>query len=264
MQRIMIIALALLCMIPAAAENVSTADSLYNKKQYEEALRVYQDVQKEGLTSAPMLYNMGNTAVKCDHYGEAMVAYQKAQSMDPGNSRIRNNIEYLQQKIFDRNNAKLGGRKGDVTPDEPSGLSALWYNITGCVNPNLWGTLAFGFFVLLLAGVLCYFLSGNVLVRKIGFFSAIGCVALTIIFGCFTVGARNHWANRQICVVTAFESTPLPKPDKEEKSTLTPLVAGTLLSTPETDTPTPEGWVFVRLNATTAGYVPAEEVTVIK
>lgn len=42
----MIIALALLCMIPAAAENVSTADSLYNKKQYEEALRVYQDVQK--------------------------------------------------------------------------------------------------------------------------------------------------------------------------------------------------------------------------
>ena len=184
--------------------------------------------------------------------------------MDPGNSRIRNNIEYLQQKVFDRNNAKLGGRKGDVTPDEPSGLSALWYNITGCVNPNLWGTLAFGFFVLLLAGVLCYFLSGNVLVRKIGFFSAIGCVALTIIFGCFTVGARNHWANRQICVVTAFESTPLPKPDKEEKSTLTPLVAGTLLSTPETDTPTPEGWVFVRLNATTAGYVPAEEVTVIK
>ncbi len=198
MQRIMIIALALLCMIPAAAENVSTADSLYNKKQYEEALRVYQDVQKEGLTSAAMLYNMGNAAVKCDHYGEAMVAYQKAQSMDPGNSRIRNNIEYLQQKVFDRNNAKLGGRKGDVTPDEPSGLSALWYNITGCVNPNLWGTLAFGFFVLLLAGVLCYFLSGNVLVRKIGFFSAIGCVALTIIFGCFTVGARNHWANRQI------------------------------------------------------------------
>ena len=66
MQRIMIIALALLCMIPAAAENVSTADSLYNKKQYEEALRVYQDVQKEGLTSAAMLYNMGNAAVKCD------------------------------------------------------------------------------------------------------------------------------------------------------------------------------------------------------
>lgn len=246
-----------------ADTDLSRADSLYEGGQYMEALQLYEQAARLDGTSAELLYNTGNAAVKANRYGTAMVAYQRAAALDPGNSRIRHNIKYLKGKIDDRNTAKLGGRKGDMNHQENSALGSLWLGITAQTSPDLWGWLALASFVLLLAGSLSYLLGRNVVLRKSGFFTAIICIGLTVVFNVFAISAKAHWNNMNECVVTAFETTPLPSPDKDVKSGLTPLVAGTLLAMPPTETKAPEGWVYVRLNASVAGWVPASDITIL-
>ena len=246
-----------------ADNNFSLADSLYKKGEYIDALQLYeQAVELEG-TSAGMLFNMGNIAVKANRYGTAMVAYQKAASLDPGNSRIRHNIKYLSGKIEDRNNAKAGDKKNLVTYESPSALASAWIAITTHVSPDVWGGIALGSFLLLLAGIIFYVLSSNVIIRKIGFFTAIICLCLTVVFNIFVVSARKHWQTRNECVITAFESILKVNPDKDAKDNSTPLVAGTLMTMPETETEAPAGWVYVRLNSTTAGWIEQNDITIL-
>ncbi len=256
-----IIFLTLFIPVSRAQGNIAEADSLYAKGQYNQALQLYEQAERSQGTSAAMLFNMGNAAVRANRYGTAMVAYQRAAALDPGNSRIRNNIYYLLEKVDDRNAAKLGSKKGDVAHPTPSALESLWLAITAKVNPGLWAGIALATFLLCLAGIMVYVLSGNVMLRKGGFFTSFICLALTVICGIFTMTARRHWQHRDTCVVTAFETTPLPKPDEKANTTLTPLVAGTLLTMPETSDTVPAGWVFVRLNDVTSGYVPASDIT---
>lgn len=267
MKRAIIFAIALFAISSSAFASVTQllqdADSLYARKQYARALIYYQQAEKESAPSAALLFNLGNAATLDNHYGEAMVAYQRAAELDPGNPRIRQNISFLQSKIDARNVARLGGRKGDMAHYEPSGLQALWIGVTVHNSPDMWGWLAFDSFLLLLTGVLCYVLSPNVLVRKIGFFGAILFLCSSIVFGIFTSAARSHWEKRRECVVTAFEAQMLPHADKDAKAEIPPVVAGTLLTMPETDTKAPEGWVFVRLNPSTSGWLPTADVTIL-
>lgn len=243
--------------------NVAQADSLYNKGDFLTALQLYEQTDKLDGSSLELLFNMGNAAVKANRYGTAMVAYQRAASIAPGNTSVHHNIEYLMSKIDDRNNAKLGGKKGDMTMNRLSGPAALWQKITTHVNPDTWGWLALISFVLMLGGVLAYFLAGNVMVRKIGFFTAIVCIVLSAVLNIFTYSARHHWSDRQQCVVTAFDASIRPKPDKDAKPDYPEIVAGTLLGTPQPETVAPAGWVYVRLNSTVAGWIKADDITVL-
>lgn len=264
MNRIFSLIISLIAIATASAQtNLSMADSLYFKGHFLEALQLYEQAEQLEGTSAALLYNMGNAALKANRYGSAMVAYQRAAAIDPGNSRIRHNIDYLQGKIDDRNTAKLGTKKGDMNQARPTSIAAFWQAITAHINPDTWGWLALATFIITLAGVITYLLVGNVLIRKIGFFSAIVAIVLCVLFNIFAMAGRRHWNDRRECVVTAFEATISPKPDAEAKPEFTPIVAGTLLSMPEPETEAPAGWVYVRLNGSVAGWLPSSDLTIL-
>lgn len=267
----LILALLTALAAPAAAvpgsgpsgQTLRVADSLYAAKDYTQAILHYRKATEETAPCAALYFNLGNAAMQANRYGDAMVAYQRAAALDPANARIRNNIAYLQQKVDDRNTAALGSRRGDLRHAEPSGLDALWNSITAHHSAALWGWLGFSCFLLLLADLLCYILSPSVLARKTGFFASLVLLAATVLFGIFTAGARSHWQQRRECVVTAYSAQLLPKPDKDAKAEVPPLAAGTLLTLPENDTPAPDGWVYVRLNPATAGWLPISDLTML-
>lgn len=241
--------------------SLQDADSMYLNGKYLEALQLYEQIQQLDGTSVQLLFNMGNAAVKSNRYGSAMVAYQKALALDPGNSKIRNNISYLQTKIDERNNARYAKKQSSLNHFEPTGIAAFWNKITTHVNPDIWGWLALVSFGVMLAGIMCYILMLNVTVRKIGFFSAMCFLTMTIIFCLFTYSSRTHWENRRQCVITAFEAILYPKPDVNAKAEYPPLVAGTLLAVPEHEDPNEPGWVYVSLNESVTGWIKESEIT---
>ncbi len=80
----------------------NVGDALYQKRNYEEALKSYQSaVQK---TNDPQLqaqsyYNLGNTLFRLDKLPESIAAYQQALKLNPNDEDAKFNLEYVRRKI---------------------------------------------------------------------------------------------------------------------------------------------------------------------
>ena len=80
----------------------NVGDALYQKNNYEEALKSYQSaVQK---TNDPQLqaqgyYNLGNALFRMDKWQESIAAYQQALKLDPNDEDAKFNLEYVRRKI---------------------------------------------------------------------------------------------------------------------------------------------------------------------
>lgn len=77
-------------------------DVLYQKRNYEEALKAYQDaIQKSDdlKLQAQGYYNIGNTLYRLNKWPESILAYQQALKLDPNDEDAKYNLEYVRIKL---------------------------------------------------------------------------------------------------------------------------------------------------------------------
>lgn len=71
----------------------------YAEGKYDDAISDYRRViQKEGY-SAPLLYNMANAYYRKKEVGQAILNYERALYLDPGNSDIQNNLALARKDV---------------------------------------------------------------------------------------------------------------------------------------------------------------------
>ncbi len=98
----------------AAVESRFTAgNDAYEKGDFERAAEIYREIASTGVRSAALHYNLGNALFKAGRLGEALLEYERAHLLDPGDPDVRDNLEYLRSLTVD-----------EITP-APSPLSAL-------------------------------------------------------------------------------------------------------------------------------------------
>lgn len=64
------------------------ANRAYEEERYADALEKYRSVESTGVVSAPLYYNIGNTYFRLGRLGPAVLAYERARKLDPGNPQI--------------------------------------------------------------------------------------------------------------------------------------------------------------------------------
>lgn len=69
-------------------------NTLYASQHYVDALSAYEKVLSAGLESANLYYNIGNGFFKMAKYGYAILCYERARRISPGDSDIRSNLAY--------------------------------------------------------------------------------------------------------------------------------------------------------------------------
>src|SRR5580704_14777486 len=62
----------------------SKGNTLYTKGQYKDALATYQQLIDQGYQSAAVYFNMGNASYKNDDIASAVLYYEKAHKLAPG------------------------------------------------------------------------------------------------------------------------------------------------------------------------------------
>jgi len=72
------------------------ATSAYGNGQYTQAITGFETLVQEGL-SAPLLYNLGNSYVQDGQIGKAILNYERALRLAPGDSDIRGNLELVRK-----------------------------------------------------------------------------------------------------------------------------------------------------------------------
>ncbi|KAA0230397.1 tetratricopeptide repeat protein [candidate division KSB1 bacterium] len=86
----------------SAIVKFNIGDVLYQKRNYEEALKTYQEaIQKSDdlKLQAQGYYNIGNTLYRLNKWPESILAYQQALKLDPNDEDAKYNLEYVRTKL---------------------------------------------------------------------------------------------------------------------------------------------------------------------
>ncbi|NQT26693.1 tetratricopeptide repeat protein [candidate division KSB1 bacterium] len=75
---------------------------LYQAGQIEEALASFQQILNSDVEAGPVYYNMGNCYYKLGEIGLAIVHYERAMRLMPGNEDVRFNLGLANQVIVDQ------------------------------------------------------------------------------------------------------------------------------------------------------------------
>ncbi|HET8572989.1 MAG TPA: tetratricopeptide repeat protein [Edaphocola sp.] len=108
----------------------------YAQKQYELALKSFQQLEKSGLKNAALFYNMGNTCYRLDETAAAVLYYEKALFLDPANSRIKDNLSLAQARV-----------QLPMTPVAPVFFIAWWHEFIRLFSPSVWAWLMLACFL---------------------------------------------------------------------------------------------------------------------
>ncbi|HEX3046759.1 MAG TPA: tetratricopeptide repeat protein [Bacillota bacterium] len=69
------------------------ANEHYQQGRYDQALLIYQGLIEHGYQSGNLYYNLGNTYLKLGQKGEAVLYYEKARRLSPGDPALNTNLE---------------------------------------------------------------------------------------------------------------------------------------------------------------------------
>lgn len=152
-----------------AAMTKQQADDLYAQEKYQEAIAGYSEILKEGV-SADVYYNLGNAYYRTNNITKAIIAYERAHRLAPGNSDIRFNLKLAQQKTIDK-----------VMPENEMFFVTWYHSFINSMSADAWAVLSIVCVILLLVSLVLYLFVQNMTVIRGGFYMATASAALFVI-----------------------------------------------------------------------------------
>lgn len=192
---------------PAATFTKAQGDSAYIKGDYASAIDVYETLLQQG-QSAEVYYNLGNSYYKKNEIALAILNYERALLIQPGNGDIRANLEIARAKTVDK-----------VTPIPEIFFVAWGKSLISLLSIDAWGKWGITFFLLMLAAFSLFFFSKQIRLKKTGFI--VGCVSLLFTLCC------NLFAHQQKSQLIENNDAIILSPSVTARST--PSESGTAL-----------------------------------
>jgi len=75
------------------------ANAYYENRDYTKALECYTDILDTGIESGNLYYNIGNGFIKMGKIGYAILSYEKAKRLKPGDSDLKSNLDYARSLV---------------------------------------------------------------------------------------------------------------------------------------------------------------------
>lgn len=196
----------LLCVFAMLVQTVGAvtkeeADQAYEQNKFPEAIQLYEALLSEQGESPDVYYNLGNAYFKDKNTAKAVLNYERALLLNPGDTDTRYNLEVARSKSVDQ-----------ITPASEVFFVTWYRSVAETMSEKQWSSVAISSFVLLLICLGLYFLGKQMLVRKIGFIAAVVLLLVTLIVNSFASTQCEKLINRNGAIVMApsvtVKSTP--------------------------------------------------------
>jgi len=202
MKKILVICLALIAIVSLKAEDLQKeAASAYIRKDYQNSAQLYEKLLKEQGESAELYYNLGNAYYKADLIPSALLNYERAQLLSPGDDDIRRNLEIARLKTVDK-----------ITPIDRFLLGEWVRSVQMNAGSNGWAKTAVMFFLLFIGALSVYFFAGRVWMKKVSFWSGTTVMLLCIISNYFAYAQKQRLTERDQAIMftpsVVVKSTP--------------------------------------------------------
>ena len=238
------ILLSLIC-LTAGAQTKSQADDLYRKEKYEQAAAIYEKILKKDGVAAAIYYNLGNCYYKMDEIPRAVLNYERALLLNPGDEDIRANLVLARSKTVDK--TTIASEMFFVT---------WWRALVNSMSINAWIICAVSSFVLMLIGLLVYFFVQKVALRKVGVYGAFVMIFLVLISNIAAYYQNELIENRMTAIVMSPSVTVKSSP-AINSTDLFVIHEGTKVIILDNQM---KGWREVKFEEGKQGWVPKEAI----
>ncbi len=185
---------------------IAKANKAYAAGGYTEAADTYKKVVAMGLESPELYYNLGNACFKLNDLSGAILWYERAKQLDPGNEDIDFNLKVANNKIADK-----------IEP-LPELFYKRWYKSLVLMFPvDRWAAISIVLFITALGAGVLYLVSRVLLLRKLGFWAGLAVMFLALLSLLFAWSGSSITRSAEEAIV--FSPTITVKSSPDDKST---------------------------------------------
>lgn len=210
MKRLFIIIFAFFALPTASATDFdelwSNANTAYYNNDFNEAIALYDSIERSGMASARLYYNMGNAYFKAGRIGKSILYYNKAERLAPGDKDIEHNLAIA--NTYTRNR---------IEPLPEFFLRRWMDGFASVMSGNAWAWMSVGFFALTLAGALLYLLPLRRRIRKAGFYGSLASLVVFLFAFAFASEDRRESMESTHAIVTSASASVKSSPDNAGK-----------------------------------------------
>ena len=230
-----------------AAVTKAQADSAYQQEQYQQAAQIYEQLLKQG-ESADIYYNLGNAYYRMDDITHAVLAYERALLLSPGDADVRFNLQMARSKTIDK-----------IVPESEM-FFVTWYRaLVHLMSVDAWGRMAIVSLLCALLLVLVYLFAQRIWLRKVGFFGGVLLLVVFLAANVFGFQQQRSLHHRTGAIImrsaVSVKSTP-----SQNGTDLFILHEGTRVNIIDD---TMRGWREIRVADGKSGWVELKEIEII-
>lgn len=247
------LAVVLLLGVSAATAQTTAekAAEAYRTGNFAKSVELYESIVAQGLSenreSGDIYYNLGNAYFRHNEVAKAILNYERALLLKPGDADIRHNLRFARTQIED---------KIDVSGD--LFVANLWRNVANWFDSNTWASIGIALFILFLACVGTFLFVRLMWLKKSVFYAGIVLFVCMLFANVFAFSQRNARILRHTGIVMAASASAMTSPDSNSKE-LFRLHAGTKVKMKKTD----GNWYEVEIANGSVGWIPKESVEAI-
>lgn len=185
--------LMILMLMPLSANAITkqNADDEYAKGNYQQAIKDYQEILKTGVSSE-IYYNLGNAYYRTDNITQALLAYERALQMSPGDNDIRFNLQYARSKTIDK-----------ITPETEMFFVTWYHSLVNFTSVDRWANTAIVSIVMALLLILVFLFAPQMWARKSGFYGSAAFLLLFAFANLFAFQQKHELETKQGAIVIA-------------------------------------------------------------
>ena len=226
------------------ADVMTQANVDYSKGNYQSAINGYNTVLKENV-SADVYYNLGNAYFRSDDITNAIISYERAKLLAPGNKDIEHNLRVARLKTVDK-----------LMPADRM-FFVEWYQALRNMNtPDGWANMAFVSLVVALLLFLVYLFVDHAVVQRLSFYMAIVLIVVFIFGNLFAWQLKDYAENTMAGVITTNEVT-VKKTPTAQSADVCVIHEGTHVDITDSAL---KDWTAITLPDGREGWIPAKSL----
>ncbi len=222
-------------------------NQLYQEGKFAEAQDAYESLVKNGYGGGTLYYNLGNAYYKTGDVGRAILFYERALRLTPGDDDLRHNLRLANTVLIDK-----------IEPTPRLFIWDYWDVVKQSLSVPSLMWLAYAFYVLTLGAFAFLILARTYRLRKVGLVSGLVSGAVMAILIVILTARLSDLEKKDSAIVTVQIATVKNSPDSKSSDAFV-LHAGAKVQI----TDRLSDWVQVRLADGKVGWMERSAAEVI-
>ena len=231
----------------AGAVTKADADSTYAQEHYQKAAQQYEQLLKQGV-SADLYYNLGNCYYRMDNITLAVLNYERALLLSPGDKDIRFNLQMARSKTIDK-----------IVPESEMFFVTWYRSLVNLMSVDAWARMALISLVAAIILALAYLFANLVWLRKVGFFGGLFFVIIFLLSNLFAWQQKKVLIHRSGAIIIQSAVNVKSTPSKNGTD-LFILHEGTKVNITDGSM---RGWKKIRVADGKEGWLETKEIEII-